>query len=112
MTLRKNAASSLSIVIYCFWVLLGSSICAAQSNTYHPIPEKGPVGYVSDKNCKHGPTNRACWGGGFDVATNFGMKWPDTGKVVEVRQPSFDPWIYTTLRSQMADPGAVSIILK
>ncbi|EEH11598.1 laccase [Histoplasma capsulatum G186AR] len=83
MTLRKNAASSLSVIIYIFWVLLGSSICAAQSNTYHPIPEKGPLGYVSDKNCKHGPTNRACWGGGFDVATNFGVKWPDTGKVVE-----------------------------
>ncbi|OAX81865.1 hypothetical protein ACJ72_03790 [Emergomyces africanus] len=83
MTSRKIEPISLSIITYLFWILLGSSICAAQSNLYAPIPEKGPLGYVSDKNCKNSPTDRRCWGGGFDITTNFGVKWPDTGKVVE-----------------------------
>ncbi|KKZ61340.1 hypothetical protein EMCG_04059 [[Emmonsia] crescens] len=83
MTSRRNETLSLSMIISFFWILLCSSICAAQSNLYKPIPEKGPPGYVSDKKCKNSPTNRACWGGGFDITTNFGVKWPDTGKVVE-----------------------------
>ncbi|OAT09933.1 laccase 3, variant 1 [Blastomyces gilchristii SLH14081] len=83
MTSRRNTSLDLSIIIYFLWILLGSSICAAQSNTYHPISAKGPPGFVSDKHCKNSPKNRACWGGGFDITTNFGTKWPETGKVVE-----------------------------
>ncbi|PGH05803.1 hypothetical protein GX51_02776 [Blastomyces parvus] len=83
MTSRRNTTLPLSIIIYFFSILLGSSICAAQSNVYHPISEKGPPGFVSDKHCKNSPKNRACWGGGFDITTNFGTEWPETGKVVE-----------------------------
>ncbi|OJD18425.1 hypothetical protein AJ78_01544 [Emergomyces pasteurianus Ep9510] len=83
MTTQKNEPISLSTIISLFWILLGSSICAAQSNLYAPVLEKGPPGFESDKNCENSPTDRACWGGGFDITTNFGVKWPDTGKVVE-----------------------------
>ncbi|KAL2365691.1 hypothetical protein RJZ56_001453 [Blastomyces dermatitidis] len=89
----------------------GSSICAAQSNTYHPISAKGPPGFVSDKHCKNSPKNRACWGGGFDITTNFGTKWPETGKVVEVCRPSFDPKPNST-QNLPADFRFVSIFLK
>ncbi|THY30985.1 hypothetical protein D6D01_03040 [Aureobasidium pullulans] len=36
----------------------------------------------ADTECTNGPHSRACWGGGFSIATDFDQKWPDTGKTV------------------------------
>ncbi|KAK8168673.1 laccase-1 precursor [Phyllosticta citrichinensis] len=35
---------------------------------------------VPDSECTNGPTSRACWGGGFSIATDFDTKHPTTGK--------------------------------
>ena len=35
---------------------------------------------VADSACTHGPTSRACWSNGFSIATDFDLKFPDTGR--------------------------------
>lgn len=34
--------------------------------------------------CENTPHSRSCWGGGFDIDTNYYEEWPDTGRIVEV----------------------------
>ncbi|KAF4552671.1 Multicopper oxidase-like protein 1 [Elsinoe fawcettii] len=42
-------------------------------------PSPSPT-HVADGQCEHGPRNRACWGNGFSVATDFDLKHPAAGK--------------------------------
>lgn len=34
---------------------------------------------VADSSCTNGPLTRACWGGGYSIATDFDQKHPTTG---------------------------------
>src|SRR5947207_2193293 len=35
--------------------------------------------------CVHGPRSRDCWDDDHDIATDYNLNWPNTGKVAEVR---------------------------
>ncbi|PSN60896.1 putative multicopper oxidase, type 1 [Corynespora cassiicola Philippines] len=37
---------------------------------------------VADSACTNGPLTRQCWSNGFNAATDFDKKWPNTGKTV------------------------------
>lgn len=37
-----------------------------------------------DADCVNSPTSRSCWTKGFNSATNWDEKFPDTGKTVKV----------------------------
>ena len=36
--------------------------------------------------CIHGPKNRTCWSPGFDINTDYDLRWPDTGVTRQVRR--------------------------
>lgn len=40
---------------------------------------------VADASCTNGPNTRACWNGGYSIATDFDQKHPSTGNTVTVR---------------------------
>jgi hypothetical protein len=55
------------------WLLGLSSLVAAVPN----LIERGD-------SCTNGPTSRSCWTKGFNTATDYDDKFPDTGKTVKV----------------------------
>jgi hypothetical protein len=49
----------------------------------------------SHPGCINGPNSRGCWGGGFDINTDYDASWPNTGRVVryflEVKNATLSP---------------------
>lgn len=43
---------------------------------------------VADSACTNGPLTRSCWSSGFSIATDFDLKWPDTGVTRSVSDTS------------------------
>lgn len=41
--------------------------------------------YPTNGGCNHGPQSRGCWHGEVDIDTDMDLHWPNTGKVVKVR---------------------------
>lgn len=37
---------------------------------------------VVDTSCSNTALNRACWGDGYNIATDFDTKWPNTGNTI------------------------------
>ena len=39
----------------------------------------------SSSQCVHGPKSRRCWRTGFDITTDYELRWPNTGATRQVR---------------------------
>ena len=48
--------------------------------------------------CINGPKSRRCWTAGFDIQTDYELRWPDTGKIRQVRLQDGKP-LYSAQRS-------------
>ena len=38
----------------------------------------------ANKGCQNSASNRGCWGGGYDINTDYETAWPNTGNIVKV----------------------------
>lgn len=67
-----------------------------QSGSWNSTTNSTASSYAkSHPGCINGPASRGCWGGGFDINTNYEESWPNTGRVVqyflEVKNATLSP---------------------
>ncbi|KAI9641845.1 hypothetical protein NHQ30_009712 [Ciborinia camelliae] len=63
---------------------LFTSVAIAAPYSPIPAPHSGKLQPWKRSNCTNSAADRSCWGGGFDISTNYYDKVPDTGNTVEI----------------------------
>jgi hypothetical protein len=56
-----------------------------ENGLWDHVTKRTDGGYPTS-GCNHGPHSRGCWHGDFDIDTDMDLHWPNTGKVVKVRE--------------------------
>ena len=59
-----------------------SSSSTILSGSVAPSSSIATTSSVPPATCTNGPNTRACWSNGYSIATDFDLKWPNTGKTV------------------------------
>jgi hypothetical protein len=69
--------------------LIATSVLVRARAIPHPIGHLDEYELIkrqtADPGCVNSPLTRGCWTSGFSISTDYEAKYPNTGKVVEVR---------------------------